>query len=66
MDKDADAAWTQAASKKKSEFALTYSIHKTDWVIPRYIKDGLTWLASPAVPNAAVAHASVSGSTNVQ
>lgn len=32
-------------SLKKSDFALEYGIDKTDWIVPRYIKDGLIWLA---------------------
>ncbi len=39
-------AWDKAAKVKKSEFALTYAIRETDWTIPRYIADGLTWLAN--------------------
>ncbi|MBH0083137.1 ATP-dependent endonuclease [Salinibacterium sp. SWN167] len=35
-----------AKAQKKSEFALTYSISKTDWDTPRYIARGLEWLLS--------------------
>ena len=38
-------AWEAANAVKKSEFALTYAITKTDWSVPRYIDEGLTWLA---------------------
>ena len=38
-------AWGEAAKVKKSEFALTYAIRETDWIIPRYIDLGLNWLA---------------------
>jgi predicted ATP-dependent endonuclease of OLD family len=31
--------------EKKSDFAIEYGINKTDWVVPRYISDGLKWLA---------------------
>lgn len=30
---------------KKSEFALKYAIHKTEWLAPAYILEGLAWLA---------------------
>lgn len=41
----AKAAQDKAAKQKKSKFALTYAIKKTDWVTPRYIEEGLRWLA---------------------
>lgn len=44
-DSLAEAAQNKAAKQKKSKFALTYAIKKTDWVTPRYIKEGLCWLA---------------------
>ena len=34
-----------AAKIKKSEFALKYAINETDWKTPRYILDGVKWLA---------------------
>ncbi|WBT37796.1 ATP-dependent nuclease [Hyphomicrobium sp. DMF-1] len=34
-----------AREQKKSEFALKYATTKDDWAIPKYIKDGLMWLA---------------------
>jgi predicted ATP-dependent endonuclease of OLD family len=39
-------AWEKAGKVKKSEFALTYAINETDWTIPRYIAEGLSWLAN--------------------
>ena len=39
-------AWDKAQAVKKTEFALTYAISKTDWIIPRYIGEGLSWLAN--------------------
>ncbi|TCM55644.1 putative ATP-dependent endonuclease of OLD family [Rhizobium sp. PP-F2F-G48] len=47
----AKAAADKAAKQKKSKFALTYAIDKTNWTTPRYIKDGIVWLADS---NAAV------------
>jgi len=41
-----DEAREQASSEKKSTFALKYAIEKQDWTMPRYIKEGLCWLAS--------------------
>ncbi|WP_343741638.1 ATP-dependent endonuclease [Herbaspirillum huttiense] len=41
----AKAAQDKAEKQKKSKFALTYAIKKTNWVTPRYIADGLRWLA---------------------
>ena len=37
-------AWDLAQDLKKSEFALRYAINDTEWVIPRYIDEGLRWL----------------------
>jgi putative ATP-dependent endonuclease of OLD family len=60
----AKAAQEKAAKQKKSKFALTYAIEKTDWVTPRYIEEGVRWLAAsnaavadPGVALAAEAHA---------
>jgi putative ATP-dependent endonuclease of the OLD family len=52
----AEAAQDKAAKQKKSKFALTYAIKKTSWVTPRYIAEGVRWLAAS---NAAVAEPSV-------
>lgn len=32
--------------KKKTDFALKYALDNTAWQVPRYIKEGLQWLAS--------------------
>ena len=42
-------AWNEAHAVKKTEFALTYAIRKTDWIIPRYINEGLLWLANSGI-----------------
>jgi putative ATP-dependent endonuclease of OLD family len=39
------AAYTKASSLKKSEFALKHAITVTDWQVPRYMSEGLVWLA---------------------
>lgn len=59
----ATLAYECAADQKKSTFALSHAIEITDWVVPRYISEGLRWLAEsePAaeVLPAAVAMAEV-------
>ena len=42
----AKAAQDKAAKQKKSKFALTYAIEKTGWITPRYIEEGMRWLAA--------------------
>ncbi|PPC94864.1 MAG: ATP-dependent endonuclease [Methylotenera sp.] len=42
----AKAAQDMAAKQKKSKFALTYAIEKTNWVTPRYIEESVRWLAT--------------------
>jgi putative ATP-dependent endonuclease of the OLD family len=38
-------AWNATRDIEKTNFALEYAIEKAEWAVPRYIKDGLTWLA---------------------
>jgi len=47
-----DSIWDKAQAVKKSDFALKYAIEETGWNVPRYIAEGLRWLAddSPAGP----------------
>lgn len=53
-------AWEAAKEEKKSEFALTHALSDNEWVIPRYIREGLVWLAAnDAVPAVAAAPAEV-------
>jgi predicted ATP-dependent endonuclease of OLD family len=40
-----DEADRLASGFKKSNFALKYAIEKTQWTVPRYIAEGLSWLA---------------------
>tara|TARA_R110002072_G_scaffold271082_1_gene431036 strand:- start:9194 stop:11269 length:2076 start_codon:yes stop_codon:yes gene_type:complete len=45
---DGDAAvlaYEHAAEQKKSTFALEHAIEHTNWNVPRYIAEGLRWLA---------------------
>ncbi|NKK68498.1 AAA family ATPase [Rhizobium leguminosarum bv. viciae] len=39
------AAYALAGDQKKSTFALEHAIEHTDWIVPRYISEGLRWLA---------------------
>jgi predicted ATP-dependent endonuclease of OLD family len=39
------SAWDMARDLDKTDFALEYAIEKTEWSVPRYIADGLRWLA---------------------
>jgi hypothetical protein len=39
-----------AGNWKKSEFALTYAISETTWTPPKYIREGIQWLAAGDVP----------------
>jgi hypothetical protein len=43
-------AWDAAKKEKKSEFALKYALEEDNWNIPRYIREGLVWLAENEVP----------------
>jgi putative ATP-dependent endonuclease of OLD family len=51
--KEADS-WDLASNIKKSDFALNYTINENSWTVPRYISDGIRWLAEgercPIVP----------------
>ncbi len=44
-DDQAQCAWHQLNTIKKSEFALKHAIDNTDWSPPGYIVNGLRWLA---------------------
>lgn len=46
-------AWNEAADVKKSDFALTHALSTDAWQIPRYISEGLTWLAENSSPPSA-------------
>ncbi|MFX3546438.1 AAA family ATPase [Ralstonia mannitolilytica] len=48
------AAQAKAKEFKKSDFALTYAIEDQDWVAPKYLTDGIRWLASDGVSAANV------------
>ncbi len=50
-DKEKDA-YDKAAGVRKSDFALQYGIEETAWKGPRYISEGLSWLAKGPFPQA--------------
>jgi hypothetical protein len=50
----AENARLKAEAHKKSAFALRYAIIDTDWAVPKYISDGLAWLAGEVVTPPAV------------
>jgi hypothetical protein len=58
-------AYALAAEQKKSTFALDHAIVDTEWNVPRYIREGLRWLAqgpnAPAVVPAEVAAEIIEG-----
>lgn len=39
------AAYAFAGDQKKSTFALEHAIEHIEWNVPRYIAEGLRWLA---------------------
>lgn len=41
-------AWEQAKRIDKTDFAMIYAILDTNWITPRYIQEGLRWLAGNA------------------
>lgn len=47
-------AWDKAKGVKKSEFALKHALSTDAWKIPRYIAEGLAWLAEDNPPPAVV------------
>ncbi|QDU28883.1 recombination protein F [Anatilimnocola aggregata] len=49
-----DEAWKLAGEEGKSDFALTYAIKKTGWTVPRYIAEGVRWLAQLNQPQQAL------------
>jgi putative ATP-dependent endonuclease of OLD family len=47
---EAEEAWNIAKDLPKSETALRFAIREKDWVVPRYIREGLIWLSAPPPP----------------
>jgi len=44
-DREAES-WDLAADVDKTDFAMKYAVLDTDWITPRYIEEGLRWLAA--------------------
>ncbi|SOY57736.1 ATP-dependent nuclease [Cupriavidus taiwanensis] len=65
----AEQAYEHAAEQKKSSFALEHAIENTEWETPRYIVEGLRWLAegnpAPLLPPEAAAAELVAEVTGV-
>jgi predicted ATP-dependent endonuclease of OLD family len=63
-----DQAWEKAKKIDKTDFAMKYAILDTDWTTPRYIEEGLRWLAGNASftadPGAEVADTTIGGVEN--
>jgi putative ATP-dependent endonuclease of the OLD family len=53
-------AWEKAQKVKKTEFALRYAIEETSWTVPRYIAEGLNWLAEDKPSGIAISSPSFS------
>lgn len=57
QDADAGSAWEKAEDlatiESKADIALRYAIKEKNWAVPRYIREGLTWLSEPPPPPAA-------------
>jgi len=52
FDCDADSAteaWEIAQNLSKAETALRFAIKEVDWVVPHYIREGLTWLSEASI-----------------
>lgn len=47
-------AWEKAKGVKKSEFALEHALSTDAWQIPRYIAEGLAWVAENDLPTGVV------------
>lgn len=66
----AQLAYDAASKQKKSTFALKYATKSTDWKVPRYIKEGLRWLAlgdtSPVAPLAVLEESPASNPENIE
>ena len=50
LDGDGDPAmqaWEIAQEMSKAETALRFAIEELNWIVPRYIREGLIWLSAP-------------------
>lgn len=44
---EASEAWEIAQGLAKADTALRFAIREKDWIVPRYIREGLAWLSEP-------------------
>jgi putative ATP-dependent endonuclease of the OLD family len=51
LELSAFEAAQKIGESSKADFAIEYAIEKTDWSTPKYIEDGLLWLASAVEEN---------------
>ena len=56
-------AWEEAGKVKKSDFALEYALTEKAWTIPRYISEGLAWLAEDGTSQPLGTEAGTAGAT---
>ncbi len=49
---EATEAWEIAQGLAKADTALRFAIREKEWVVPRYIQEGLAWLSEPPPPPA--------------
>ncbi|PKM33290.1 MAG: ATP-dependent endonuclease [Gammaproteobacteria bacterium HGW-Gammaproteobacteria-12] len=49
---EATEAWEIAQGLAKADTALRFAIREKEWVVPRYIQEGLEWLSKPPIPPA--------------
>ncbi|HHQ4459388.1 ATP-dependent nuclease [Aeromonas rivipollensis] len=47
---EATEAWEIAQGLAKADTALRFAIREKEWVVPRYIQEGLAWLSAPPPP----------------
>ena len=59
-----EEACTEAKRRKKSDFALEYAIENEEWDVPRYIEEGLCWLAEGICSESAASSPSTAESAN--
>jgi len=52
-----ERAWQKARDVDKTAFALKYAISETGWLTPRYIEEGLRWLAKSPTTTTTVVEA---------
>jgi putative ATP-dependent endonuclease of OLD family len=49
-DDKAIEAWELASTFNKTDMALRFALKEKNWIVPRYIREGLIWLSEPPPP----------------